>query len=504
MADTSSTPPAAPALPSTADAVPYVPVSWFAVAAAACAGLFAVLLLVLGVVAFKERRPLVGFGLLFVVMAVVSLVLSFVARRTIRNSEGTRTGVLFGIDLPNAAWWTALVLLLGYLAYGFAIDYSIQQDAKAEVQRWGGQVVKGELAAAFLRTREPDQRKGMSPNNARDIEDRWGAEFLAFRQCDLVRVTARNPDQCQFEVGGVRQWSMADKVISCTVTGTLRCPEGVFPVQVALQATEAVAGTEGPVGRQWKVVLDQAGFVQADRIRVTPYGWLVSRLQMTGNDYGRQFLSMCGLGREGRLVAYLEYTPNRTDPFLRPFTPDGRAARLAVVGTTAGMGWNPGPEYFDHTADRLFTRPGGEKPTADQAKVFRAAWGTVGIVPPGSRISNSPDQQAQLTFTGQAVEVLVPVEIPLPSTSRTEMAAARGRIVVACTDPRVLADLDRLRKEGAANPDQTTPTPPDDIRSRAIPWTVLRVESDLQRVASQGIPGPTRPPGPGGMGGPGG
>src|SRR4051812_180434 len=108
MAEAPSRP---PTLPSTADAAPYAPVSWLAVAAMLSTVLFAVFLLVTGYGAYKDKRPLLQEWLL--VLPVAAIVLSFAARRVIRNSEGTRTGELFGVDLPNAAWWVSLVLSLG-------------------------------------------------------------------------------------------------------------------------------------------------------------------------------------------------------------------------------------------------------------------------------------------------------------------------------------------------------------------------------------------------------
>ena len=52
-----------PALPSTADAVPYVPVSWMAVGAASVAALFLLVLLVSGYSAYKSRRPMINASL---------------------------------------------------------------------------------------------------------------------------------------------------------------------------------------------------------------------------------------------------------------------------------------------------------------------------------------------------------------------------------------------------------------------------------------------------------
>jgi hypothetical protein len=93
-------PTSAPALPSTADPIPYVPISWMAVAAITVASLFVGLLIVLGLSAFLAKKPLIQPELL--ALPAVGIVLSFAARRVIRNAEGTRTGE----SLVNRAWWT--------------------------------------------------------------------------------------------------------------------------------------------------------------------------------------------------------------------------------------------------------------------------------------------------------------------------------------------------------------------------------------------------------------
>src|SRR5438093_1247197 len=116
-----------PALASTADPTPYVPVSWLAVAAFSVAGLFVVTLLALGGFAFVNKKPLLMGELL--VLPVIAIVLSFAARRAIRNSEGTRTGE----KLAANAWWLSVVFGLCYVAYLFAIDFAIRRDARGEV-----------------------------------------------------------------------------------------------------------------------------------------------------------------------------------------------------------------------------------------------------------------------------------------------------------------------------------------------------------------------------------
>src|SRR5262245_61762458 len=128
----------APALPSTADPVPYVPVSWMAVAAATVAGLFIAILLALAVSAFVTKRPLVQAELL--VFPAIGIVLSFAARRMIRNAEGTRTGD----NLANIAWWTCVIGGLGYAAYLLAIDFAIRRDARIELERWVDHLKSGD------------------------------------------------------------------------------------------------------------------------------------------------------------------------------------------------------------------------------------------------------------------------------------------------------------------------------------------------------------------------
>src|SRR5437870_5677865 len=105
MAEPTST----PSLPSTADTTPYAPLSWMAVAAATVALGFLITIVVAGVVSFRSKKPLLMEEILL--LPVTAIVFSFVARRVIRNSEGTRIGE----DLANAAWWTSLVLMLGYI-----------------------------------------------------------------------------------------------------------------------------------------------------------------------------------------------------------------------------------------------------------------------------------------------------------------------------------------------------------------------------------------------------
>ncbi len=142
--------------PSTTDDTSYAPVSWVAAAALGVSVLFALLLTILAIFAFVAKKPLLEEPLL--ALPVVAIILCFAARRTIQNSEGTRTSVLFGIDLVKVAFWISLVLGLSYLAYLVAIAFVIRRDAESEAEKWMGWVNKSEeddVRRAFHRTLPP-------------------------------------------------------------------------------------------------------------------------------------------------------------------------------------------------------------------------------------------------------------------------------------------------------------------------------------------------------------
>ncbi|MBX9625252.1 MAG: hypothetical protein K2X82_15705 [Gemmataceae bacterium] len=494
MPDTPASPAAgatrSPALPSTADAAPYVPVSWLAVAAFLVAALFVLLLVAFGYSARADKKPLLVDWLL--VLPAAAVVLSFAARRVIRNAEGTRTGTLFGVDLPAAAWWTAVVGGLGYLAYLFAVDYSIRSEAKGEVERWAGAITRGELTRAFHRTRDPNERAAISPDDAAGLDARYRTEHLVFRQSDLVRLAGRNPGG-EFTTGGLQDWKMTPAGIDCTVRGVYKCPEGVFPVSVQLRGSEAAAAGDAPAGRQWQVYLPPAGYLRLDEVRLTPYGWFVAALERQGGGYARQFVQEAR-PQPARPYAFLKYARHGDDPFFRTLTVAADTARAGLLGTAAVAGWKTPAAFYDETARRLYRLPGGGEPPPDRALTFAAAWANEGIDPPGFRLKESKDVNDVMTVTDDAVEVRSPVEIPLNS-GRGVTAAARGRVVVRCEDPRALAELKRLRAE--ADPDRGATATPGTSLPPAYEWKLVRLESDLKAVPTRQSGGP-----PGTMGAP--
>jgi hypothetical protein len=499
MADQTPT----PVLPSTADPIPYVPVSWMAVAAATVASLFVAVLLILGVSGFVNKKPLIMPELL--VFPVIGVVLSFAARRMIRNSEGTRTGE----NLANTAWWMSLVGGLGYTAYLMAIDYSVRRDAQGEVNRWVENIIREDPSdesfnLAFMRTMDPGRRASLDPRDTAKLRALFPDQYLMFEQCDLVRVARRNRGDgvCKFEPGGLRDWMYRPSGIDCVFTGTLKCPEGSFPVNVPLRGTDPPPGTEA-AGRQWGIFVPSNGFIAAENVTRTRYGWLVRTLERSGGQFGGEFITAASNGPAA--VPYVYQVMARPDSDREHWKRllDSAWARLAVAG---GPGFVLPPytkEYADNVPENLFKLPGRGTPNNDQKKEFMKVWSTQGLIPPGGRVKGSPDTAPTIGVTETAIEVRVPCELPMV-TSDGFPSAARGRVVVVCTDRGVIEELKRLRAE--ARPEEGTAFMPEEFRTRDFKWRVDRVESDLSPVPmamprpGEGAGPPGGPPGPGGTG----
>ena len=484
----------APALPSTADATPYVPVSWMAVGAFTVAAVFVGVLLALGISAFLAKKPLIQDELL--ALPAIGVVLSFAARRVIRNSEGTRTGE----RLANNAWWICVVAGLGYAAYLAGIAYSIRRDARQELERWINFLQTDEDHVsynAFLRTREPAQRAAVSASDTKQIESRFRDDLVAFKQTDLLRLLRRNKGEgvCRFTVGGVRDWSYRAGGIDCTYAAVMKCPEGSFPLVIGLRGSEVVSGMEG-AGRQWGIIQPPNGFIVREQQSLTQYGWTIQALEESGAAFGSQFLMSLRAGPgiipylyQGLIKANSASAAREWQMILN--TLPGRMAATGGLAVTH-------PYTADYLAysfsESFFKGADGSNPSSEQRAQFKSIWDSAGLLPSGARIKTNSEKHPNLRITDTSVEVSVPCELPLPGGMGS--AAARGRIIVVSTDPGIAAELKQLRSD--ANPDAGMSAPPEGLGGRGFNWRIARVESDFVRVEMQragegptpGLPGP--------------
>jgi hypothetical protein len=493
-----------PSLPSTADTTPYVPVSWMAVAAVTVAGLFALLLLAFGSAAFTNKKPLLMPELL--ALPVIAIVLSFAALRMIRNSEGTRTGE----KLASAAWWLALVLGLCYVAYLLAIGYSVRRDARGEVEKWMENVAQGtprDIRVAFTRTLPPGMRQNVSADDEYQMERQFRDELLMFRNCDLVRLAQRNQGSFTYTAGAV-EWAYKPGAVECSVTGTAKCPEGTFPVLIQLKGLEGVTG-EGGAGRQWMITRPPSGgFIDQRGATRTPYGWLVASLEMDGGAFGRGFVSHLATGPTSHAYAYRAFVVPGSDRRGWGAVATDPMSQFIFAVPSRALG---DEGYADYMANHFYKLPGGAEPSGDKKAEFFKSWNAQGVRPAGEKLKgadgNPIDKEDVISITPTAVEVRVPVEIPLPGTSG-KFEVARGRIVVTTTAPVILDMLKRYKD--SANPEHGTASAPGELEVElkqhlkdptnpigwSIPWRVVRIESDMAPVN-------VAPRGPGGPGGPG-
>jgi len=456
------------ALPSSSDAEPYVPLSWTAVAAFAMAILFSVLLVALSVDAIFKKRPLLEPEIVILFVAIV-MTLSFVGRRAVRNSEGTASGTALGIDLCTAAWWTALVLGLGYSAYWLAITLPIQNDAQSQVQKWVASLDQGDTGAAFHLTIPPNGRRDIAPGDLPTMEARYRRDFVQLRQSKLARMALRNKGEGRYEPGSIRDMVVQTGQLTCTASGTFVCPEGRFTVAVPLKATASqVTGEREKVtaGRQWQILPDPEGYITASEL--TPYGWAVAKASTEASEVGRAFLNLQTHTPGSRREAFIIFSERSDLPSDVDLSP------LAAVGGWGVIADIPAA-WLDRTSDRFFTLPGGAAPSSEQRDRFRRMWQTNALLPPGTRLKESKDVGESLRFTDTGLELLIPLEIPLPGNDG-DPGAATGRLVLFSNEAPLLARLQELKAASQGLVEKE----PADLQLPPGKWRVLRVESNLQ------------------------
>lgn len=493
MADSAPAPaPQGPALPSTADTTPYVPLAGLAVASSIVAGILTAALLAFGLTAFLNRKPLLEPWLL--VLAAVAMALAFAARRVIRNSEGTRGGE----NLANGAWWTAVVLGLCYAAYLMGIDFSVKREARRELDVWLALLKKGtdeDLATAVWRTLPPGERQSVDPRDTPAIRMKYRDPMLVLGNCDLAKLLKRNGDALTFEHAG-STWAARPGAIDSGLSALATCPEGAFPIVVSMRGLDGAAGPDGGRAgpRQWLVSRPQGGgFVDQARAARTPYGWLVEYLERDGGAFGRGFVSFAANGPAAHPYAYRAFVAeddgNRKSWRELGQPTSGRLQIAFALATGArGDDWAAGYTTFRDT--QLIKKSDGTDHTPAARTSFLAVWNTMGLRPPGDRLrepggGGAIDKEDLLALTDTAITVKVPAEIPFGARD-----AARARVVVVCTDAALLAELKQLR--ATADPKTASTNPPAGLMGRAIPWRVVRIESDLAPIV---VAPPQRMPG---------
>ncbi len=248
-----------PAAEQTMDIAGYRPISGLAVASLALAIVYSLVILVLGGLAvyYGDALPLGTWSLLFPVAAAV---LAHLARREIRRSEGTRSG----LAIANWGWWLSIGFGLGYGAIYAGTYLALTWQAQTYAQRFFDELRAGKVVHAFLRTQAPDVQKSADPNNQEQATIRFGSLLKTFKGKELVRLLQQSGNDAVISDLGVGGWEY-DKGYHITQGYRVTTPEGSFDVRLSLRSSE------DRKARGWWIAVGESDLT-APTVSLTPYG----------------------------------------------------------------------------------------------------------------------------------------------------------------------------------------------------------------------------------------
>lgn len=472
----------------------YAPLSWTAVASLTIALLFIILIAGLGFVAIRRGQPMIESWLLF--FPALAILLAFVARRQIRAAEGTRAGESYA----NMGWWLAVVGGLCYIAYLAATDFMIRQAANREFASWVEKLKNIDLSnpsdpaiyeACYL-TLEPGARTAFRPADTAPFENARRNELAWFRQVDVVRVCGRNRGNVEVRIEGLRDWTLKPTEITCTLAATILTPEGEHEIVVPMRAI-----VDEKKNRQWQIAPQPDGYVKG--YNLTRYGWMVQYAEISGRNFVQDFLAFTSTPGQSP-VAYKAFVQPGVAPQdgIKHFTSmvNTLDSRSALTGTAGGTYAPQTPGMAEYLRDKMFTKPGGARPTDLELERFLMFWNGSRLLTYGTILKNQPDTNATAWIENDRPVVRVPAEFGIGGDGRSA-TAARAKVIVAIPADAQHSFLKEL-SEAKANTASSTKTsePPKELQSVVLPWRVVRVESDLVAVAAApGREGPEGMPG---------
>ena len=148
--------PVATAIPETE----YKPLSGTAVASITFAGIFVLVLVILVVMGFLNKKPIDDRWHLL--LAILGLVTAIVGRIQIQRSEGTRSG----LALTNLAWWFCIIGGGGYFAYLQANEMTISAPTFGRSPfQWKGAVSRRPTCKACVRRSPLSAKRQVRPSS---------------------------------------------------------------------------------------------------------------------------------------------------------------------------------------------------------------------------------------------------------------------------------------------------------------------------------------------------
>jgi hypothetical protein len=488
-----------PKLSSATDAseVRYAPLSWLAVGSLVMGGLFVLTFAILGFISYQQSKPLLNAPLLAI--PIIGLLLAFAARRSIRQSEGARTGLQYA----NIGWWLCVIGGLCYGAYLFGTDWTIRTDAERQMKTWAEKFATIDpnktddpvLRDVFIQTVEIERKNSRQVTDPSIFQATFGAPLNTFRHSNLVMLTTRNRDSVQIVPQGLRYWEQQEQDIKCTVAGVLSCAEGDFPLEVQLRSAVSEQSRQWQVtGQPVYIPQDQSGRPFGARTR---YGWLIDRLQGDAKELTQEF-ALTLMNQQPRQTQFNSAYPFpplslgqalATETYIDKKLPRDIAEKILVsslgrfqlAGPTALI-W---PSRADLPED-FFGREDGKPLSADDRKVLSTIWNPtyfnpMRLVPAGWINTGDPIRSVVIGIEANKLTVKVPIEMkPAGGDFLSNPALyTLGKLVFVCDDPATLTEFNQARTA----PRQLISEPPGDLREKRFPLRVVRVESNMMKAS---------------------
>jgi len=274
---------------TTADTGPsYRTLSLTALIGFGLSALYAVFLVLMGLVSFVNSKPLLlsGWSL---VPPVAGVILCLIAATQIRNSDGT----LAGEKLVRWGLLLALFIGLGYWAYYFAVYFAVRQQATAYAETWLEALREGDPKKVIYYAVRPERRQSLrldDPALALAIDDVMATKllgesvqrspFLHLQQNRLIRLLIQNGKEVKHELKNIRSWTFVRGGYEVILDYVFRTPEGTYEGVVVVTGTEAPHGEYE--GRQWVVDLESSRTQLNERLKegsLTPLGLELARVR---------------------------------------------------------------------------------------------------------------------------------------------------------------------------------------------------------------------------------
>ena len=488
------TPIPSPQLPSEAG---YQPISGYAVAAAIAAGLFALCLIGLIISSLQSGRTALSYELLFV--PVVGIVLAVVGRSHIRNSEGTR----IGYGLVSAAWWVCVLGGAGWWAFLFANEIGLESQSERKADQFLKELKAGRLQSAFADCMLAPELRGRAAPDTPEFESVYMmAGYQAFANHTLVAAFQRSRADLEFKHVAAKDVGQEAGGFKATHLYRVTCPEGVFDVQIKLQATESKRGGQ----LEWYIPASPTpAFTEPIWDTRSQYARLRQELESEGDNFCKQWMVMTTNGRPG--LSHLG-----TLPIDLREAGDRAIWRASFLGGGVAQALQLPPEFltperakkgktgFDELLEIGFFRQDAEGTPLPDDKLaqLRKVWASPMLGPsmPSRRnpMAGEASEPSTMTVTPTAITLAVPGDLMLNGPQEFAPCV----VGAVCSDSAIVNALLAAQKQGASARDDGS------LTLRSLPardWRIAWFRTKLEAVRPPQNPnGP--PGGPGGPGGP--